>query len=71
MSENRTKCHSYRLEYICVKCGEGMMETTAGISLMSLPPKYQHTCNSCGYEDYFFEQYPSISWVPAPSEVEE
>lgn len=71
MSEKRTKCHSYRVEYVCDKCEKGMMETTNGIALMRNPPMYQHICNHCGHEDYFFEQYPGISWAPAPSEDEE
>jgi hypothetical protein len=70
MSEKRTKCHSCRVEYVCDKCGKGMMETTAGISLTSNPPKYQHTCTHCGHQDYFTKAYPGFILAVSPPEAE-
>lgn len=61
---------AYKEEMQCHICGYGKMISN-GISLMSLPPKYQHVCNSCQWQDNYLKRYPCTSFDAIPFEDEE
>ena len=65
--ERKTECRPVWVEYICDKCGEGMMEMQSGL-LLTDPPRHQHKCTHCGYEDHLFEYYPRLRWEPVKVE---
>lgn len=52
MPERKTKVRTYRVDYICNHCGEGLMEFT-DFALLSNPPKYEHQCNVCKSKRHF------------------
>ena len=43
----------------CPACGQGFMRPN-GISQMSKPPQYQHSCTSCNHTQYYSVRYPHI-----------
>lgn len=52
--ENRDKSENEwkplkRVNYVCPKCGQGMMKLDEGIVLTSNPPQYRYQCDKCGY----------------------
>lgn len=48
--------------YQCDSCGNGNMhQKTDGNISLTLPPKYQHICESCGYESYLVGIFPSVT----------
>lgn len=48
--------------YQCDSCGNGnMYQKTDGSVSLTFPPKYQHICESCGYESYLVGVFPSIT----------
>lgn len=61
---------AYLEEMQCHVCGYGKM-ISDGIALMSHPPKYQHTCNSCQWQDSYLKSYPNTHVDTVPFEVEE
>jgi predicted RNA-binding Zn-ribbon protein involved in translation (DUF1610 family) len=65
MSERRFEVRPYGVDYICDKCGNGLMmgiEVAGGIALLSSRPKFRHVCSSCGHEDFLSHRYPTIRW---------
>ena len=64
MSETKTECRTYKVEYVCDVCAKGMMEASGSV-VCTNPPKYQHICTSCGHEGYLLEtRYPEIRYEP-------
>lgn len=64
MSERKTPCNIYIVEYACEMCNTGMMEASGSV-VCTNPPKYQHICTSCGHEGYLLEtRYPEIRYEP-------
>ena len=63
MSERKTACNTYKVEYVCELCIDGVMEAT-GKTLAIDPPEYQHICDSCGDEEYLETRYPEIRYEP-------
>lgn len=59
MSAHQTEVKTYRVTYHCDKCNNGMMRHD-GIVLTSAPPKYPHTCVTCGDKKNFDCVYPKI-----------
>jgi DNA-directed RNA polymerase subunit RPC12/RpoP len=55
------------VEYVCDKCGEGLMEPHGRAAYLSDPIQFPHRCNKCGHEQAFKEQYPAVRWRRAPS----
>ena len=63
MSEKKTPCNTYRIEYVCDVCAKGTMEASGSV-VCTHPPKYQHICTACGHEGYLENHYPEIRWEP-------
>ena len=61
MTEKRIPMETFQVEKICEKCNVGKM-TTDGITLLSNPPKYLHTCSECQNQQYFDVAYPYIAY---------
>lgn len=61
----RTKTEAYRVELPCEEEGcDGMIESCAGVVLMSNPPQNPHKCNKCGKERYITGvTYPYIEYT--------
>ncbi|MDO4328743.1 MAG: hypothetical protein Q4C66_05345 [Lachnospiraceae bacterium] len=57
MAEIITECKVIRVEMVCDKCMEGMMEPT-GLVLTSYPPRYEHRCSVCGHEKMYHVRFP-------------
>jgi|JI10StandDraft_1071094.scaffolds.fasta_scaffold883266_3 DNA-directed RNA polymerase subunit RPC12/RpoP len=66
MTERTYEVRTIGVDYLCDKCGDGLMEHT-GIMLMSDPPKYPHKCNRCGTVMDFFQKYPTVRWERLPA----
>jgi hypothetical protein len=60
------KVNVYEVNYGCDKCGEIMKFN--GMSLMSSPPQYPHTCPECGYSVNLEMTYPTIEYKPTEQE---
>ena len=63
MSERKTACNTYKVEYVCEMCNTGTMDATGSV-VDTYPPKYQHICTSCGHEGYLETHYPEIRYEP-------
>ena len=63
MSERKTPCSTYKVEYVCDMCKDGVMEPS-GKTIVIDPPEYVHVCNSCGNKDSFLIRYPEIRCKP-------
>jgi len=63
MSERKTACNTYKVEYVCDVCAKGTMEATGSV-VCTNPPQYQHICTSCGHEGYLENRYPEIRYEP-------
>lgn len=50
-----------QIDYVCDKCGEGKYRPT-GVTLMSNPPKFPHTCTLCGDTHTFYKIYPCLEY---------
>ena len=47
------------VDMMCDACGLGFMRPT-GITLLSSPPKYKHSCTNCHKEETYARVYPHI-----------
>lgn len=48
-----------RIDMKCPNCDLGRMRSS-GMVLTSLPPKYEHFCNVCGYKENYDVSYPYL-----------
>lgn len=64
MGEKKTaKLIPYEVNYICDKCGKGIMEYTGGHEYLTSIPQFEHKCNVCGEIKLFYNgTYPKISY---------
>jgi len=63
MSETKTECRTYKVEYVCDVCAKGTMEATGSV-IDTNPPQYQHICTACGHESYLETRYPEVCYEP-------
>ena len=57
MTEIRSQVLTWVTDMVCNTCGKGNMRPT-GIVLTSMPPKYPHVCDKCGYQEAYNNQFP-------------
>ena len=50
-----------QVRYICDECEQGDYLPNSTM-LLSDPPQFPHTCNSCGHKKTFLEKYPAIRY---------
>ena len=50
------------IDYVCDKCGEGVMRCK-GLMLLSDPPKYPLVCTECGHEVISDMNYPIQQYI--------
>lgn len=60
--ESETPVQTLLARYHCDDCG-GLVEYTDGNMLMTNPPKFEHSCDSCGKKYIFFHKYPYTKYV--------
>lgn len=64
--ERRKRVTPVRVSMYCDCGGEFILGngTTNDVIavLLSNPPKYPHTCNKCGKQEYFVKEYPYIDY---------
>jgi len=68
MPEFKRELKTYNVQYHCDACGSNDV-TFDGISLLSNPPLYPHTCKSCGKSYTFKRKYPTIECIDVDSDV--
>jgi len=58
-------------DFQCPKCEKGFLRPT-GITYLTFPQNYQHTCNNdgCGYIESFNIIYPHVSYEKVDEETE-
>ena len=63
MSEIKKLARPFKVEYVCDKCGAGLMRPT-GYAFSTNPPKYEHSCNHtlCDNKMNFFKTYPALEF---------
>ncbi|MFD2574267.1 hypothetical protein ACFSUS_26775 [Spirosoma soli] len=59
MPEVKKEVRTYKVRYVCDRCGIGDMEAT-GVVPKGYPGTYPHSCNHCGAFQTFDRQYPEI-----------
>ena len=64
MSEIVAEAKTLYVYMTCDKCGKGLMKPCGCCELLVYPPKYNHKCNKCGYEQVYSEVYPCKKLVP-------
>ena len=62
MSEKKFELKAFGVDYVCDKCGDGLMEQT-GIFLPVDPPLWKHKCSKCGHEQNMHDKYPAVRYV--------
>ena len=62
MGEIRRRVHTYAVDMLCPKCGEGIMRPEGRVVLLTSPPQYPHKCDKCGHIQSFFECYPRVEY---------
>lgn len=60
MPEVKRELKAFRVDMICDRCGEGIMEASDNLVLLTDPAQYKHTCNKCGYTTIYSSSYPHI-----------
>ena len=67
--EKLTELRTYRVDFVCEMCGEGLMIYTRGPVLgespifpSGLPRQFPHQCSECGWEQYFHSTYPAFRY---------
>lgn len=51
----------YLRKKICPQCNSDyMIRSSDGMALMSNPPRYGHTCGTCGFVDTYVKVYPEL-----------
>jgi hypothetical protein len=63
MGERTWEVKVFKTDYICEKCGEGVMHFISAYG--GSPPMYQHQCVACGHRDDLLAEYPSFEYRPA------
>jgi predicted RNA-binding Zn-ribbon protein involved in translation (DUF1610 family) len=66
MAERTYEVRTVGVDYLCDKCGDGVMEQT-GIMLPMDPPKWRHKCNRCGEVSDLWQKYPTVRWERLPA----
>ena len=61
MSEIRKEVKVFIVNKVCDECTEGIMIKT-GVNILTEPIQIKHTCNQCGHEETYFEQYPKMEY---------
>lgn len=69
MAEKQTKVDTFRIDYTCDKCGNGLMEAqemVASDNILDLTwtPKWRHSCSACKHIEVFEKKYPDLLMVP-------
>lgn len=65
MSERLTEVKVYSVDYVCDSCGMGKMRSD-GTFLSSIPAKYPHVCEKCGWKKTFVDiKYPHKKYIEA------
>jgi hypothetical protein len=61
--EKEIEVKTFLIKFACDKEGcEGSLAYKDGNMLFSDPPKYKHTCDTCGTECLFDHKYPYTSY---------
>lgn len=62
-NSNKLKIKEVKIiDHICDNCRVGKMEPT-GITLTSMPPKYEHRCPCCNTRANLSHNYPRVVFV--------
>ena len=57
--KNEVKC--YQMDYVCDKCGKGLLRPIGAFNLIKEKPVYQHECKVCGHKELVNGvQYPYL-----------
>jgi hypothetical protein len=59
MSEVEREVSTFKVDYRCDHCPDGVMRPT-GIVYDTVPPMYPHYCTTCGHTATFDHRYPRI-----------
>jgi hypothetical protein len=59
MSEVEREVSTFKVDYRCDHCPDGVMRPT-GIVYDNVPPRYPHYCTACGHTETFSYRYPMI-----------
>lgn len=62
MAEREASAHAIYVDYVCDRCGEGLMEPHGKVAYLTDPIKFPHRCTNCGHEQSFTEKYPTIRY---------
>ena len=57
MAEQKKEVKTYIVDYICDECGVGKMRNS-GMSHVTHPKQYPHSCTNCYYQKTFNCVYP-------------
>jgi len=66
MITKKTEVKVFKVNRVCERCREGnMILDKSGVARLTYPPRYSHTCDNCGNNDFFIEKYPEIVYEDA------
>lgn len=68
MPEFKKEIKTFQVDYICDNCGSPDVKST-GVTLLSNPPQYPHTCKNCGANYVFKCTYPTMKYVVIDNSV--
>ena len=66
MAERNYDVRTVGVDYLCDKCGDGVMDQT-GIMLPGDPPRWRHKCNRCGEIADLWQNYPTVRFERQPA----
>lgn len=58
---------THQMDYLCDKCGKGVMRWT-GMALLSMPAQFPHECTECSASQDFLVRYPHTEYRTVPTE---
>ena len=65
MAERTYEVRTVGVDYLCDKCGVGVMEQ-AGIMLPTDPPRWRYKCGGCGEVADLWQKYPTVRFERVP-----
>jgi len=60
VATTRVPVHAFLVVLYCEECGARMHPT--GMILTTMPPKYPHKCQGCGYTENQDKKYPYLDY---------